>query len=108
VVAATLRGGDAVAATTQLQDIVRDAPDFEAARVTLGNVLLARGLRSDAEAVYNDALALINRKLADAEKRLAAATTMTVSEYGELRSSVAALRAQRDSVNERLKTIRGS
>ncbi len=105
---ATLREGDAASATTQLEAVVRDAPDFEGARVTLGNVLLARGLRIEAEAVYTEALALIGRKLASAEQRLAAASTMTVQEYGEVRSSISTLRTQRDAIAERLRTIRGS
>ncbi len=104
----TLREGDAQEATTQLEALVRDAPDFEGAQITLGNVLFARGLRSEAEAVYVKALARVEWKLADAEQRLAAASTMTVSAYGELRSSIAALRSERDSINERLESIRGS
>jgi tetratricopeptide (TPR) repeat protein len=104
----TLREGNAQDATTELETLVRDAPDFEGARITLGNVLLARGLRDDAETVYTEALALVERKLADAERELAAATTMTASVYGELRSSITTLRSERDSINERLRTIRGS
>jgi O-antigen ligase/Tfp pilus assembly protein PilF len=101
-----LREGNALEATTQLEALVRDAPDFEGARITLGNVLLARGLRDEAEVVYVQALARVEWKLVDAEQKLAAASTMTVSAYGELRSSIATLRSERDSINERLRSIR--
>ncbi len=72
------------------------------------NVLLARGLRDDAETAYTQALAVVERKLAAAEQELAAATAMTPSAYGELRSSITALRSERDSITEHLKSIRGS
>ncbi len=104
----TLREGNAQEATTQLEALIRYAPGFEAARITLGNVLLARGLRDNAETVYVETLALVQQKLADAEGRLAAASTMTVSAYGELRSQIDTLRSERDSITERLKSIQGS
>ena len=104
----TVREGNAHDATTELEGLVHDAPDFEAARITLANVLLARGLRDDAETAYTQALAVVERKLAAAEQELAATTAMTPSAYGELRSSITALRSERDSITEHLKSIRGS
>ncbi len=104
----TVREGKAQDATTELEGLVRDAPDFEGARITLADVLLARGLRDDAETAYTQALAVVEGKLAAAERELAAATTMTPSAYGALRSSITTLRSERDSIGEHLKSIRGS
>jgi thioredoxin-like negative regulator of GroEL len=92
----------------ELENLVRDAPDFEAARITLANVLLARGLRDAAASEYTRALAIVERKLAAAEKTMASATRMAASAYGELRSTIATLRSERDSILERLKPLRGS
>ncbi len=105
---ATWRGGDLEAATAQLEAVVRDAPGFEAARIALGNVLFARGLTGQAESVYAQALTLVERSLAEDEAALTAATSLSVSAYGELRASIATLRAQRDALRERLRAIRGS
>jgi O-antigen ligase len=104
----SLREGDSQAASVELENLVRDAPDFEAARITLANVLFARGLRDAAASEYTRALAIVERKLAAAEKTMASATRMAASAYGELRSTIATLRSERDSILERLKPLRGS
>jgi tetratricopeptide (TPR) repeat protein len=104
----SLRDGDAQAASVELENLVRDAPDFEAARIVLANVLLARGLRDAAASEYTRALAIVERKLAAAEKTIASATRMAASAHGELRSTIATLRSERDSILERLKPLRGS
>jgi O-antigen ligase len=104
----SLRDGDAQAASVELENLVRDAPDFEAARIALANVLLARGLRDAAASEYTRALAIVEGKLAAAEKTIASATRMAASAYGELRSTIALLRSERDSILERLKPLRGS
>ncbi len=104
----SLRDGDAQAASVELENLVRDAPDFEAARIALANVLLARGLRDAAASEYTRALAIVEGKLAAAEKTIASATRMAASAYGELRSTIATLRSERDSILERLKPLRGS
>jgi O-antigen ligase/Tfp pilus assembly protein PilF len=104
----SLRDGDAQAASVELENLVRDAPDFEAARIALANVLLARGLRDAAASEYTRALAIVEGKLAAAEKAMASATRMAASAYGELRSTIATLRSERDSILERLKPLRGS
>jgi len=103
-----LRDGDAQAASVELENLVRDAPDFEAARIALANVLLARGLRDAAASEYTRALAIVEGKLAAAEKTIASATRMAASAYGELRSTIALLRSERDSILERLKPLRDS
>lgn len=103
-----LRDGDAQAASVELENLVRDAPDFEAARIALANMLLARGLRDAAASEYTRALAIVEGKLAAAEKTIASATRMAASAYGELRSTIATLRSERDSILERLKPLRGS
>ncbi|MCX6099498.1 MAG: Wzy polymerase domain-containing protein, partial [Candidatus Bipolaricaulota bacterium] len=99
----SLRDGDAQAASVELENLVRDAPDFEAARIALANVLLARGLRDAAASEYTRALAIVEGKLAAAEKTIGSATRMAASAYGELRSTIATLRSERDSILERLK-----
>jgi O-antigen ligase len=105
---AFVRDGDAQTASAELESLVRDAPDFEAARIALANVLLARGLRDAAASEYTRALAIVEGKLAAAEKTIASATRMAASAYGELRSTIATLRSERDSILERLKPLRGS
>ena len=104
----SLREGNAQEASVELENLVRDAPDFEAARITLANVLLARGLRDAAVSEYTRALEIVEGKLAAAEKTMASATRMAASAYGELRSTIATLRSERDSILERLKPLRGS
>jgi O-antigen ligase len=104
----SLREGDAQAASAELENLVRDAPDFQTARVLLANVLVSRGLRDAAASEYARALEIVERKLAAAEKTMASAARMATSAYGELRSSIAALRSERDSILERLKPLRGS
>jgi len=104
----SLREGNAQEASVELENLVRDAPDFEAARITLANVLLARGLRDAAVSEYTRALEIVEGKLAAAEKTMASAARMAASAYGELRSTIATLRSERDSILERLKPLRGS
>jgi O-antigen ligase len=104
----SLREGDAQAASAELENLVRDAPNFEAARIALANVLLARGFQDAAVSEYTRALEIVEGKLAAAEKTMASATRMAASAYGELRSTIATLRSERDSILERLKPLRGS
>ena len=101
----TLREGDTDSATAQLQELVAYNSDFETARILLANIFLARGLRDDAKTQYNMALGVVQRKLADAEQKLAGATTMTTTTYGELSSSITSLRSERDSILEHLKSL---
>ena len=103
----SLREGDAQATSAELENLVRDAPNFEAARIALANVLLARGLRDAAVSEYTRALEIVEGKLAAAEKTMASTTRMAASAYGELRSTIATLRSERDSILERLKPLRG-
>jgi tetratricopeptide (TPR) repeat protein len=104
----SVREGATLTASTELESLVRDAPDFEAARIAFANVLLARGLRDAAASEYTRALEIVEGKLAAAEKTMASASRMTTAAYGELRSTIATLRSERDSILERLKPLQGS
>jgi tetratricopeptide (TPR) repeat protein len=103
-----IRAGDLAQASAELRSLVEDASDFEAARIALASVLAAQGSKEDAIREYNQALTLIDKKLAAAEKKTSSGTRMTAAEYGELRSSVATLRSERSTIVERLKALGGS
>jgi predicted Zn-dependent protease len=102
---ASAKEGDVVGATRELEALVADAPRFETARIALANVLVARGLTASAKTEYQTALAQIEPALAAAEERLAKPSTMTAAQYGELRSTVATLRTERDFIRERLAAL---
>jgi tetratricopeptide (TPR) repeat protein len=100
-----IRRGDREEATRQLASLVGEAPDFEPAGILYANLLSSAGSRDAAVAEYQRVLAVIEKKLAAAEKDLAAKTSITAAAYGELRASITTLRAQRDAVRDRLKSL---
>jgi len=103
--ATSLRKGDNLAAVQELESLVADSPNFELGGMLYGSVLAAQGSRDRARQEYQRVLQVIDKKLAAAEKTLAAKTRMTATEYSELRTSINALRAERDTVNERMKAL---
>ncbi|MEN6369589.1 MAG: Wzy polymerase domain-containing protein [Thermotogota bacterium] len=99
---------DYATAMEKIQRLVADTPTFEPAWITLGNLYLARGSRTEASAAYERALQLIEAALANAEGKIASRTGLTDAEYGDLRGQVTTLRSERDFVQDRLKTLGAS
>lgn len=99
---------DYATATEKIERLIGDAPKFEPAWITLGNLHLARGNRAEARAAYERALQLTDAALTTAERKIASPAGLTAAEYADLRGQVTTLRSERDFVQERLKTLGAS
>jgi len=92
------QSGDPRAATSLLEELVRDAPDFQTAYIGLGSIYEARGMPTNAHQAFEEALRLIEKKLAAAQEDLENQTTITAERYGALRAEIAQLRQERTVV----------
>lgn len=97
--------GDRREATGLFEQLIADAPWFEAAHIGLGLVYEARGMPDEARRAFETALRTIDDKLADAQGHLARQETITAEAYGSLRTEIERLRQERDTVLERLEGL---
>ncbi len=101
----TAQVGDRLEATGLFEQLIADAPRFEAAHIGLGLVYEARGMPNEARRALETALQVIDDKLADAQERLARQETITAEEYGRIRTEIDQLRQERDTVLEKLEGL---
>jgi len=94
--------GDPREATALLEQLIVDAPRFEAAHIGLGLVYQARGMPSGARRAFETALQMIDEKLAEAQDRLTRQETIAAEEYGRIRTEIEQLRQERATVLEKL------
>jgi O-antigen ligase/Flp pilus assembly protein TadD len=101
----TAQVGDRLEATGLFEQLIADAPRFEAAHIGLGLVYEARGMPEEARRAFETALQVIDDKLADAQERLARQETITAEEYGRIRTEIDQLRQERSTVLEKLEGL---
>jgi len=97
--------GDPQEATALLEELITDAPWFETAYIGLGTVYEARRMPVNARQAYEEALRRIDRNLKRAQEALATQTTITAEEYGRLRTEIAQLQQQRETVLNKLEGL---
>ena len=98
----SFRKSDYAKATTQLEELIKKHPTFERAYMSLGDLYRGRGMPVTARKYLNKALSLIDKALARANKKLSAATSMPVSEYGSLHGQIETLKQERQAVQQAL------
>jgi len=97
-----MRMRDYSGATRLLEKLASDAPDFELPLIALGNLQQAQGMPALARELYEQALDIVDGKLAAVEAQMAGRTQFTAQEYGELRSSATTLQSERSYILEQL------
>ena len=100
-----IRAQDYSRAAQLLEALTQDHPSYETAFVALGDLYAAQGLTASARNNLDQALLLIDRKLARANEKLASGEVVTVAEYGELRQQIELLTQQRAIVIDRLSDL---
>ncbi len=101
----SFRKKDYTKATTQLEELIKKHPTFERAYMSLGDLYRGRGMPVTARKYFNQALALIDKALSRANKQLAAATSMPVSEYDKLRKQIDTLTQEKQAVEQALSAL---
>jgi len=96
------RNKDYTGATATLEELIAKHPTFERAYMSLGDLYRGRGMPVTARKYMEQALSLIDKALSRANKQLAAATSMPVSEYGKLRGQIDALTQEKQAVEQAL------
>ncbi len=92
------QSGDPQTATALLEALVQYAPRFQTAYIGLGLIYQANGLPIYANQAFEEALRLIDEKLAIAQATLESQTTITAEKYGALRTEIEQLRQERATV----------
>ncbi|MEA3238311.1 MAG: Wzy polymerase domain-containing protein, partial [Candidatus Bipolaricaulota bacterium] len=99
------RNKDYTGATATLEELIAKHPTFERAYMSLGDLYRGRGMPVTARKYMEQALSLIDKALSRANKQLAAATAMPVSEYGKLRGQIDALTQEKQAVEQALDSL---
>jgi O-antigen ligase/Tfp pilus assembly protein PilF len=97
-----LREGDAQRASSLLEALVKDHPDFERGYIALGDLYRGRGMPVTARKNYETALTLIDKKLTSAQRRLDTATSMSAQEYSSLNGQISLLKQEKQAVTQNL------
>jgi len=97
--------GDYAHAISLMESLATDAPDFELPRIALGNLFRATDQPEAAREQFELALALIERKLADAQAELSGRTRFTADEYSTLQQTVARMQSERSYVEQQLERL---
>ena len=101
----SFRNKDYTAATATLEELISKHPTFERAYMSLGDLYRGRGMPVTARKYLEQALSLIDKALSRANKKLSAATSMPVSEYGKLRGQIDTLTQEKQAVEEALSAL---
>jgi len=97
-----IREGDTERAADLLEALVKEHPDFERAYIALGDLYRGKGMPVTARKNYESALTLIEKKLADAQRKLDTATSMPASEYSSLSGQISLLNQEKQAVTASL------
>jgi len=97
-----IHGQDYDRAVLLLESLTREHSSYETGFIALGDLYSAQGFTHSARKNFETALRLIERKLSDAGAQLETGTTVTISEYGQIRAKIETLTQQREIVVDRL------
>ena len=97
-----IREGDTERASDLLEALVKAHPDFERGYIALGDLYRGKGMPVTARKNYESALTLIEKKLADAQRKLDTATSMPASEYSSLSGQISLLNQEKEAVTASL------
>ena len=88
-----------------LNALLKESPDFERAYIARGDLYRVQGYTETARKDYEKALALIEKKLSRAQKKLSSTTRFTAEEYSRLRSEINLLQQEKKAVEASLSRL---
>ena len=88
-----------------LNALLKESPDFERAYIARGDLYRIQGYTETARKDYEKALALIEKKLSRAQKKLSSTTRFTAEEYSRLRSEINLLQQEKKAVEASLSRL---
>jgi tetratricopeptide (TPR) repeat protein len=104
----SFRNNEYSKAIDQLEELIEQYPSFERAYISLGDLYRSRGMPVTARRYLEQALDLIDKALSKARNRLSSSSSMTASEYGDLRDQIETLTQEKKVVEEALNALPGT
>ncbi len=100
-----IREEDYSRAIDELEALVEEAPLFERSYIALAELYRSKGMLVNARKYYEEALELIEPKLASAQAKLSSVTTIAAEEYANLRNEIELLTQEKEAVERGLTTL---